>query len=173
MLQGGKLSKWCTGSSAHKSYYLLTGFLCGTPHALQEKKITPKCPNVNIYQNRHLISRCILMSTTVLWRFTSNLKQVARQNNRSGQTPISWHYCLLLYCYYVELQSQSITDPDLLAKGCSADAAPALFWIRYSRIFTCWLGALKLAQEAFLYFSFLLIFTCHHFHWFLNFFLVY
>lgn len=34
--------------------------------AREKKKITPKCPNVNIYQNRHLISRCILMSTTVL-----------------------------------------------------------------------------------------------------------
>lgn len=79
-----KLSNSCRGQTfkvMHRelcTYYLLTGFLCGTLHALQGK-FTPKCPNVTIYKHRHLISRCILMNTTVLWCFKSNLKQVARE----------------------------------------------------------------------------------------------
>lgn len=86
------------------------------------------------------------------------------ENNKAAKHQF---HDIILFCHIVimlNFKARALQTPDLLAKGHSADAVPALVWIRYSRIFTCWLRAFKLAQEPLLYFSFLLIFTYHQFH---------
>lgn len=47
-----------------------------------------------------------------------------------------FHY-IILFCHVaimLNFKARALQIPDLLAKGCCADAVPALVWIRYSRI---------------------------------------
>lgn len=62
----------------------------------------------------------------------------------------------------LNFKAKALQIPDLLGKGCTADILPVLFWIRYARIFTCWLRIFKEAQKSLLYFSFHLLIFTHH-----------